>query len=98
MTSYGLDILRESEKNSTEFGNAQNGIFETQTRNRGTGIGLRFTLNYYLSEKVLLGTEATYYYKGIRETRSGTNMSETTEKSKNFTFRVPVALFLMLKI
>ena len=98
MTSYGLDILRESEKNITEMGDFQPGRFETQTRNRGMGVGLRFTLNYHISEKVLLGTEATYYYKGIKETRSGTNMSENTEKSKDFTFRVPVALFLMLKL
>jgi hypothetical protein len=98
MTSYGLDILRESEKNVTEIGIPQPGRFETQTRNRGAGIGLRFTLNYHISEKVLLGTEATYYHKWIKDTRTGTNMPDNTEKSKDFTFRVPVALFLILKV
>ena len=96
-TSYGLDILRESEKNITESASAQPVNFKTETRNGGTGMGLRFTLNYSISEKILAGTEATYYYKWKKETRSGTNMPEENEKSKEFTFTVPVALFLILK-
>jgi opacity protein-like surface antigen len=98
ITSYGLDILRESEKNITESRNSQSGNFKTETRNRGTGIGLRFTLNYNISEKILLGTEATYYYKSMKETRKGTSVPEETEKFKEFTFTVPVALFLILKL
>ncbi|MEX2233776.1 MAG: hypothetical protein WD824_16545 [Cyclobacteriaceae bacterium] len=73
ITSYGVDILRESQKNITES-NSQPGNFKTETRNRGTGIGLRFTLNYNISEKILLGTEATYYYKSMKETREGTGV------------------------
>jgi hypothetical protein len=95
MTSYGLDILRESEKNITE--SSQSGTFKTETRNSGTGMGLRFTLNYSISEKILLGTEATYYYKWMKESRKGTDIPEETEKSKQFIFTVPIALFLMLK-
>lgn len=97
ITSYGLDILRESEKNITERGGSQPGNFRTETRNRGTGIGLRFTLNYNISEKILLGTEATYYYKSMKETRNGTGVTEETEKFKEFTFAVPIALFLVMK-
>ena len=97
ITSYGLDILRESEKNITESGNSQPGNFKTETRNRAAGMGFRFTLNYNITEKILLGTEATYYYKWIKESRKATDFPEETEKSKEFTFAVPIALFLILK-
>jgi hypothetical protein len=89
-------MLRESQKNITQS-NSQPGDFKTETRNSGTGIGLRFTLNYNISEKILLGTEATYYYKSLKETRTGTGAPEETEKFKEFTFAVPIALFLILK-
>ena len=98
ITSYGLDILRESEKNITENGSSQPNDFKTDTRNRGTGMGLRFTLNYYISEKILLGTESTYYYKWMNESREGTNIPDETENSKEFTFTVPITLFLMLEL
>lgn len=96
MTSYGLDILQESQKNITRS-NSQFGNFKSETREKGTGLGLRFTLNYHISEKTLLGTEATYYYKSTKETRTGTGLTEETEKFKEFTFAVPIALFLVLK-
>ena len=98
MTSYGLDILRESEKNITDSRSSQGVDFKTETRNRGAGIGFRFTLNYYISEKILLGTESTYYYKWIKESRKGTDTPQETEKSKEFIFTVPIALFLTLKL
>ena len=96
MTSYGLDLLQESQKNITQS-NSQFGNFKSETREKGTGIGLRFTLNYNISEKTLLGTEATYYYKSTKATRKGTGISEETEKFKEFIFAVPIALFLILK-
>jgi hypothetical protein len=97
MTSYGLDFLTESEKDITESTNAQPGGFKTETRNRATGLGLRFTLNYNISERILLGTEANYYYKSRKETRKANNLSEQRDKFREFTFTAPIALFLILK-
>jgi hypothetical protein len=97
-TSYGFDILRESEKNITESKNPQSGSFKTETRSKSTGVGLRSTLNYNISEKILLGTEATYYYKSTKETRKGANVPDQTEKLKQFAFTAPIALFLILKL
>jgi hypothetical protein len=97
ITSYGLDLLRQSEKDITESSNSQGGDFNTDTRKTGTGLGLRFTLDYSISEKILAGTEATYYYKSIKEVIKGSNLPEQTDKSKEFVFTVPIALFLILK-
>ena len=96
--SYGLDILRESEKNITESRNPQSGSFNTDTRSKSTGVGLRSTLNFNISEKILLGTEATYYYKSTKETRKGANLLDETEKFKQFNFTAPIALFLIVKL
>ena len=87
LTSYGMDLLRESKKNITTTNNSQSGDFNTETRNTGTGVGLRFTLNYNITEKLLAGTEATYYYKSTKEIRNGTNIPEQTEKSKDVIFK-----------
>jgi hypothetical protein len=71
------------------------GYTHEEVRNEDPFNPFKTTIND--SEKILLGTEATYYYKWMKESRKGTDIPEETEKSKQFIFTVPIALFLMLK-
>jgi len=70
MVSWGLDIIHDNLKNETK--NIQNTDpsnpairFESTTTNTTSawGFGPRFTLNFSITSRILLGTEASYYYK-----------------------------------
>jgi hypothetical protein len=80
--SWGIDLTHDNLKNETS--NTQSpdlsnpGIkFISNTINKTTswGFGPRFTLNFRISDRIILGTEANYYYK------SGTNSSESSTSS-----------------
>lgn len=68
--SWGLDIVHDNLKNETK--NNQNTDpsnpairFESTTTNTTSawGFGPRFTLNVAITNRILIGTEASYYYK-----------------------------------
>lgn len=80
--SWGFDVTHDNLKNETS--NIQSpdlsnpGVkFISNTINKTTswGYGPRFTLNFRISDRIILGTEANYYYK------SGTNSSEASTTS-----------------
>ncbi|MBX2965145.1 MAG: hypothetical protein KF845_03300 [Cyclobacteriaceae bacterium] len=98
--STGMDAIIAREKNTTEV--MQSG-FKSKTVNQSNswGLGPRVTLNYHVTEKILLGTEANYYFKATKSTIEnsgiGTSTNKTTEKQKNFQLNVPAVLFVILK-
>jgi hypothetical protein len=96
----GVDAILSREKNTTEI--IQGGVsVKTINKSNSWGLGPRLTLNYQLTERILFGTEATYYFKQTKNTieNRGTGMStdETSENLKNFQLNVPAVLFLILK-
>lgn len=93
MIGYGFDFIRESKSNKTES-NSQFGNFSSKTKESGFGVGPRFTLTFKITEQILLGTEATYYFKSINETREITSQPNTDEKFKQFVFAVPAVLYI----
>ncbi|MBS1680364.1 MAG: hypothetical protein JST48_01500 [Bacteroidetes bacterium] len=76
MLSYGFDLLSDKSNNTTntksEFQLNTNET-DTNTITKDSGFGPRFTLNYYITPKILLGTELTYYYKAINIGQNNTN-------------------------
>jgi hypothetical protein len=80
-TSWGIDLVHESSKNETSVSQSQLNSpdikFSSNSTNKSSlwGLGPRFTLNFRITEKIILGTEATYYYK------SGTNTTQASTTS-----------------
>jgi hypothetical protein len=68
LMGLGADVLIESTKSettsSTNFGGGKSAIKTTSTQS-GFGLGPRCTLSYYITQRILIGTEATYYFKAL---------------------------------
>lgn len=107
--SLGIDALHEKLRNHTISRNT-NGFgatpfkIETDSKSTGWGIGPRFTINYQVSERILLGTEANYYFKTIKETTefksdsSSQNTPEDPVKFKKFQLHLPISIQLIVKL
>lgn len=100
--SAGFDALVDLTNNSTKISqdNDPQSTATTKTKNNGWGLGPRVTLNYDITGKLLIGTEATYYFKSMKNTIEDSGFGtkqETTEKLKSFQFNLPTAIFLILK-
>ena len=84
MTSWGVDVLKDGENNKTvatsNFGNNNNSSITTESKINAWGFGGRVTLNYKVTDKIFLGTEASYYLK------SGTNKSEVNNATTSIQF------------
>ncbi len=119
MVSWGFDIVHDNLKNETS--NIQNNdptnpairfVSTTTNTTSSWGLGPRFTLNFQITSRILLGTEANYYYrsgstKGTASTSNtffnGTGLttnSSNTESSSDFTkfqFNLPAVIYVILK-
>lgn len=103
--SAGVDMLFSKSKSETksEFvGGGSSSASTSKSDVIGGGIGPRITLNYSITDRILIGTESTYYFitsKSDNTFNSGviTNPSESTAKSKTLIFNAPVVLFLMYR-
>jgi hypothetical protein len=100
----GVDITRDSDKDKTEivFNQGSSNSSTTTTHIRTTGIGSRASLLYNITDKILIATEATYYFKaGINKTTLG-NIGgpgqNTNGKVKNLQFSLPSVIFLIIKL
>ncbi len=98
--SGGLDIINDNQKNNTK--NISTGsIFETETKSKGWGFGPRATLNFKITNRILLATECTYYFRaGETSTKITSSFSPPEERSddtKQFLFTVPAVLILIVK-
>ncbi|MEO7989628.1 MAG: hypothetical protein ABI663_08815 [Chryseolinea sp.] len=98
--SGGFDMTVDNQKNSSKNNNNGN-IFETETTSKGWGFGPRATLNYKITNRILLATECTYYFRaGKNSTKLTTPFDapqETLTKSKQFLFTVPAVLIMIVK-
>jgi hypothetical protein len=81
MTGWGLDLVYDANKNKVKntigSDNTNRSVVETITKSNGPGFGPRFTLAFRVAEKILIGTEASYYYKKQSQTNE-LNQSITT--------------------
>jgi len=87
LTSWGFDLVHQNSSNSTvttstpvpSNPNIKN-VVDTESSTSGWGFGPRFTLNFSITPKLILGTEATYYY------RSGSTSQKSTISSTSVAF------------
>jgi len=86
IASYGFDFVIDNQKNHTvstivtDVVNDLSTTTTTDSKQNGFGFGPHFTLNYALSKNLLLGTEATYYFKSFK------TIEETVIKATVFEF------------
>jgi hypothetical protein len=97
MVSYGFDVLVDRLSDET-VSDSQFGDFTTKTTAKGFGAGLRFSLNFNITDRIILGTDGSAYFKKSKETQEVTDRPDMTEKFKNFSFTVPAVLFVYIKI
>ena len=108
LVSWGFDITHDNLKNetsNTQAFNPNNTSVSTTTNTTSSwGIGPRFTLNFQLTNRILLATEANYYYKsGSTATTSSTSSPsfnseiKTSSDFTKFQFTVPAVIYLILK-
>jgi hypothetical protein len=79
--SLGVDVVLDRQKLETETKEkTQSQInFESSTRTTGAGLGPRLTLNYQITEKIIIGTEANYYYKSFKIEQTQKNVFFETQ-------------------
>lgn len=103
--SLGVDFLVESQKNVTENeDNFSSQLITTTSKVSGWGMGPRLNFYYKVTDKILIGTEANYYFKSLKEKfevdfeNNPSNNTETEGDVKTFTFSSPAILWLTLKL
>jgi hypothetical protein len=105
LVGFGADALVETNKTETESksGNTTNPTV-TSTSKR-FGFGPRASIAFHLHDRVLLGTEASYYFKWIKQKQkvSGPGVPTTTNNEPNpslqqFSFTLPAVIFIMVKL
>jgi hypothetical protein len=100
LISFGGDILVEASKSETESisGSSKNTVI-TQTKR--WGFGPRASLSYQFHNRLLVGTEASYYFKWITQEHNINNTGQSLDtgtKLRSFTFTLPAVVFLTFKI
>lgn len=111
LVSWGFDLTHDNLKNETintqifDLTNPSNkSVSSTKNTTSSWGIGPRFTLNFQVTNRILLATEANYYYRfGSTTTTSSVTspgFSSNNESSSDFTrfqFTVPAVIYLIVK-
>ena len=101
MLGIGGDILVEQNKAETTANTGQSPIPKTTTTSSRKGFGPRVMLNYQFHDKLLVGTEASFYLKWIdeKQTVTGTQAPALPSASlRSFTFTLPAVVFLIVKL
>jgi hypothetical protein len=118
---YGFDFLLDylADKTTTvtildQISQVDSTVSETNSRTTAFGGGFQGSLAFRITPKILLGTEATYYFKYslVKQNVEVTNYTRFVSTGQefvdysnfnseshvmDFTFTVPVSLFLILK-
>jgi hypothetical protein len=101
MAGWGVDVVldRVSSRAETNFQPGGGSNIDTETLTRKAGLGPRFTLNYVINEKVIVGTEANYYYKGGKEKIDNPTVpgGKSESKERSFNLALPAVLYLILR-
>jgi long-subunit fatty acid transport protein len=101
--SAGGDIVADNKSNRTEtkFNGSDTPSVE-EDKVDGFGTGFRVGLNFHITDKILLGTEANYYFKFINTSNTLTqpfgSPVKHSDDSRKFQLNVPAVLFLVVKL
>lgn len=99
----GADIVIDNTKNSTKTTDpvSSSQTSETTSKITGWGLGPRVAIYYQIGEKILLGTEANYYFKSLTTTNEFKDSFSSDKDEidiKRFQLNVPAVIFLVLKL
>lgn len=104
LVGWGGDILLETNKAETESKSPNVPANTVTTTAKRYGFGPRVSLAFHVHDRVLLGTEASYYFKWIKQkqTFSGTGLPSTSKEPnpslQQFQFTLPAVIFVMVKL
>jgi hypothetical protein len=105
LLTAGGDLVIDQESNNTESrsnGGGSSQISKNKEKSDAFGTGLRAGLNFHITDKILLGTEATYYLKFVTVTNTSQfqfgTPTKATQDLKRFQLNVPAVLFLIVKL
>jgi hypothetical protein len=105
LLSAGFDVVVDNQSNHTKTFdplNPNNSQTETDNKTSGFGLGPRCGLYFHINDKILLGTEASYYLKSLKTTsefKSPFASPETNSSDiKKFQLVLPAVIFLVLKL
>ncbi|HMJ70530.1 MAG TPA: hypothetical protein VK508_16610 [Cyclobacteriaceae bacterium] len=101
LISFGGDILIESSKaETTSTTNGSSSVSTVITESKRSGFGPRASLNYQFHNRLLVGTEASYYFKWINQKQTSTGTGQPNDngtKLRSFSFSLPAVVFLIMK-
>lgn len=100
MFSVGGDIIIENENDKTESLPPSGTQILTENHVTRAGLGPRCTLNFIISDRVVLGTEASYYFKSVNEESTSSAPQGGTlpaGRFKTLTLALPSVLYLSVK-
>ena len=99
--SFGTDVLVESNKAETTSSSGSSNNPTVTTTKKAFGFGPRVGLNYQFHDRLLIGTEASYYFKWIDQKQTITGIApgvaEPGSDLQSFAFVLPAAIFLIMK-
>jgi len=94
---HGYDLVLGGSKLKT---NADQGgaSLTIETKGNQWGFGPRVGLMFGISERIFLGTEATYYLRFMKDRQSIIGQPESIQKTTDLSLTLPVTLFLSARI
>ncbi len=96
---FGVDFLIDKSKSKTDNPAQVGGQgFSIESSTKGWGFGPRFGLLFRISDKVLLGTDASCYVKSSKSTQIIPGQPNSNQKFTTFNLSLPVALFLTVQL
>jgi hypothetical protein len=105
MVGWGGDILVESNKSETESMNGNNVNPTVTSTSKRYGFGPRVSIAFHVHDRILLGTEASYYFKWIKQKQKITGPgfpsspnNEPNPSLQQFSFTLPAVIFIMVKL
>lgn len=94
---HGYDFVVGGAKLHTETNDPFAGSIITETATNFWGLGPRAGLIFLISDRVTLGTEATYYLRYITDKTKLTNLPDSKQKTSEFELTTPVVLILSIR-
>jgi hypothetical protein len=100
LVSLGGDILLESSKSETISTTNGSSPITVSSKEKRSGFGPRASLSYQFHNRLLVGTEASYYFKWINVEQHSVNSGQPNSpdsKLKQHSFTLPAVIFLVMK-